>query len=360
MASPLGLAIWHVATPVPTPATTAIHRITEIHSILVEVTDGEHNGCGYASVFTPHQAHAVHALVRDLWDVYRFGDPNHPERIHRAALQRLNFVGRTGIALFALAALDTAMWDLKARRAETSLSRLLGASNDRLPVYATGGWLDTPVSALVDEVVSTVARGYGGVKIKVGRPDWRDDLRRLEAVREAIGDDVALMADANQGWGVSTAVLAGHAFRDLGLEWLEEPVDADDIASTADVRRRVPVRIAAGETRFGADGVGLLATRAVDVLMPDLAHVGGITAFLETARTADQHNVDLSSHTFTEFSLPLVAAAPSGTWVEHVPGWWDPLFDRPAGPPEQGMLRVPEGLGSGVTFSEQVKHDYGC
>src|SRR5690606_25288571 len=147
---------------------------------------------------------------------------------------QLHWIGRQGIASLAQSALDVALWDLKARAVDLPLYRLLGGFRDKVPAYNTdGGWLNHSKSDLVKEGVSLVEQGFSGIKIKVGKEHCAEDVERIKAVREAIGDSVKLMVDANMRWTASEAIARSRAFEPFDLFWFEEPIEADDVGAHA-------------------------------------------------------------------------------------------------------------------------------
>ncbi|GAB3925319.1 mandelate racemase [Microlunatus endophyticus] len=265
-------------------------------------------------------------------------------------------VGRSGLSVQALAAIDVALWDLKAKRAGLGLAKLIGAHRDGVRTYNTsGGFLQAPIEEVVDNALRSLQAGIGGIKIKVGQPDWRTDLKRLTAVREAIGDDVPLMVDANQQWDRATATRMGRRLGEFDLVWIEEPLDAYDVEGHAEVARRLDTPIATGEmlTSVG-EHLKLIDAGAADVLQPDAPRVGGITQFLKVAAHAEQRHLDLAPHFAMEIHLHLAAAYPGNDpWVEHFE-WLDPLFDERL-ETRDGRMWLPDRPGLGITLSDQAR-----
>ncbi len=265
-------------------------------------------------------------------------------------------VGRSGLSTQALAAIDVALWDLKARRARLPLGKLIGAHRDGVRTYNTsGGFLHAPIEDVIENAQRSVQAGIGGIKIKVGQPDWRADLTRLTAVREAIGDDVALMVDANQQWDRPTAIRMGRQLDQFGLTWIEEPLDAYDAAGHADLTRRLDTPIATGEmlTSVG-EHVSMIDAGASDVVQPDAPRIGGITQFLKLASYVEHRRLDLAPHFAMEIHLHLAAAfAGNDPWVEHF-DWLDPLFEERL-EIRDGRMWLPDRPGLGITLSEQAR-----
>jgi L-talarate/galactarate dehydratase len=264
-------------------------------------------------------------------------------------------VGRSGAATQALAAIDVALWDLKAKRAGLPLAKLLGAHRDSVRCYNTsGGFLHEPIEQVLDNATRTLESGVGGIKIKVGQPDRAEDLRRVRAVREHIGDDAQLMVDANQQWDRPTAMRIGRALEEFGLVWIEEPLDAYDAEGHAALAQALDTAIASGEMLTSvAEHAELIRHGAVDILQPDAPRIGGITQFLKLAALAEHRNLQLAPHFAMEIHVHLAAAYPLEPWVEHF-DWLYPLF------PERleirdGRMHLSDRPGLGVTLSEQAR-----
>lgn len=282
-------------------------------------------------------------------------DPNDIGRLWTKLVWAGASVGRSGAATQALAAFDVALWDLKAKRANLPLAKLLGAHRDSVRCYNTsGGFLHESVERIRDNCTSTLESGVGGVKIKVGQPDWRADLRRVAAIREHLGDDVPLMVDANQQWDRPTARRMGRALEEFGLVWIEEPLDAYDAEGHAALARSLSTAVATGEMLTSvAEHHELIRHGAADVLQPDAPRIGGITQFLRLAALADHHHLELAPHFAMEIHLHLAAAYPREPWVEHF-DWLYPLFEERL-VTEGGRMLLPDRPGLGITLTEQAR-----
>jgi L-alanine-DL-glutamate epimerase-like enolase superfamily enzyme len=297
---------------------------------------------------------AQFAHAREIAPVLVGEDPSDIAKIWTKLAWAGASVGRSGVAAQAIAAFDTALWDLKARRAQLPLAKLIGAHSDSAPTYNTsGGYLHTPIEELLDNAAASLARGIGGIKIKVGQPDWRTDIARLEAVRERLGDDVPLMVDANQQWDRPTAMRMGRILEQFNLVWIEEPLDAYDVEGHAHLSRSLDTSIATGEMLSGVgEHQRLIDAGAVDILQPDAPRIGGITPFLRLATLAETENLQLAPHFVMELHLHLAATYPHGTWVEHF-DWLDPLFNERL-EIRDGRMHLSERPGLGLTLSEQA------
>lgn len=282
-------------------------------------------------------------------------DPSDIQRLWTKLCWAGASVGRSGLAVQAIAAFDVALWDLKARRANLPLAKLLGAHRDSVACYNTsGGFLHTPIDQLVENAAASRARGIGGIKLKVGQPDRKLDIKRVEAVRERLGDDAPIMVDANQQWDRPTAQRMCRTFESFDLVWIEEPLDAYDHEGHAALAAQFDTPIATGEMLTSAAEHGeLIRHRAADYLMPDGPRVGGITPFLKIAALAEHAGLMLAPHFAMELHVHLAAAFASEPWVEHF-DWLEPLFNERleiAG----GRMRVPTRPGLGLSLSEQAR-----
>lgn len=333
---------------------TAIHTQTHTHNALVEIEDDGLVGQGAVLTLSPGQARAVGHVVGDLGEEL-VGRPtgdiqDHWDRMWR----RLNLTGQCGIGMLALAALDTALWDLAGKQSGLPLYRLWGGSQRTLPVYAQGGWLVMSAEEVAEEARRFEEQGFRHYKMRAGSRQWREDVRRVGEVRAALRDDTALLVDANQGWSRLEAIQAAAALDELGLYWLEEPIHALDTTGLAGLRAAIKTPIAAGESVFGAEGFRpMIETGAADVLMPDLAHCGGPTGFLRVAVQADGAGLPISSHLYTEVSVHLLAVARNAVLVEYMPGWWDDLYVEDLDIAD-GVIRPPDRAGTGFSFVPEL------
>jgi L-alanine-DL-glutamate epimerase-like enolase superfamily enzyme len=318
----------------------------------IETAQG-HCGLGFSySLRAGGPAQYAHAL--EVAPLLIGEDPNDIARLWSKLVWAGASVGRSGVAVQAIAALDTALWDLKARRAQLPLAKLLGAQRDAVPCYNTsGGYLQASIEEVIDKAEQSRARGIGGVKIKVGQPDRQLDLRRVEALRKQLGEQVPLMVDVNQQWDRSTALRMGRALEQYQLEWIEEPLDAHDLAGHAALAAQLDTPIGSGEMLTSAAEVtAYVESGAVDVIMHDAPRIGGITPFLKVANLAESRGMIMAPHFVMEIHLHLAAAYEHQTWVEHFE-WLEPLFNERLDI-RDGKMLVPDRPGLGLTLHEQI------
>jgi L-talarate/galactarate dehydratase len=329
--------------------------MTEIVFLFAEIStrDG-HQGIGF-SYSKRAGGPAQYAHAKEVASNLLGEDPNDIGRVYQKLLWAGASVGRSGVATQAIAALDIALYDLKAKRAGLPLAKLLGAYRDSVQTYNTsGGFLHAPIEEVKERASQSLAEGIGGIKIKVGQPDTKIDLERVTAVRAHLGDDVPLMVDANQQWDRPTAMRLGRALERFGLVWIEEPLDAYDAEGHAQLARALDTSIATGEMLSSvAEHISLIDNRSVDIIQPDAPRIGGITPFLRLAHLADQAGLQLAPHFAMEIHLHLAACYPREPWVEHFE-WLDPLFNERL-ETHGGRMYVPNRPGLGFTLSEQAQ-----
>ena len=329
--------------------------MTEVLMLLAEVQTADgHQGLGF-SYAKRAGGPGQFAHAKEVAPVLIGEDPSDTGRLWNKLCWAGASVGRSGLATQALGAFDVALYDLKARRANLSLAKLLGSWRDSVACYNTsGGFLHTPLEQLLVNAAASRERGIGGIKLKVGQPDRALDIRRVEAVRKHLGDDMPLMVDANQQWDRPTAQRMCRVFEDFNLVWIEEPLDAYDHEGHAALAAAFDTPIATGEMlTSAAEHADLIRHRAADVLMPDAPRVGGITPFLKIAAQAESAGLMLAPHFAMELHVHLAAAYPSEPWVEHF-DWLEPLFNERL-EIRDGRMLVPTRPGLGLSLSEQAR-----
>ncbi|MGE0765838.1 MAG: mandelate racemase/muconate lactonizing enzyme family protein [Hyphomicrobiaceae bacterium] len=254
-------------------------------------------------------------------------DPHFSGAFVQRALSDTLFFGHKSPLIMSLAAIETALWDIRAKSAGLPMHKLLGAVRDRVPVYWSGGlWLTMTIDALQREAADRVSAGYRAMKLRIARGDDRVTVSRVKAVREAIGPDVKLMVDANQTLDVPAAIRLAKMLSEFDLTWFEEPIPYYDHRGEADIAAASPIPIASGESEYLARGMAEMAEmRCCQTLMPDLQRMGGVGEFIKGAHMAEHRGVAVSSHLFTEMSLPILASLGNATFLEVMP-WFEPAY----------------------------------
>jgi len=296
---------------------------------------------------------ALFAHARQIAPLLVGEDPLDTGRLWEKLLWAAASVGRQGVSVQAVAALDVALHDRKAKVAGMSLAKLLGSYRASVRCYDTGGgFLSTDIKAVIANAERSLARGIGGIKLKVGG-EPKDDIARVKALRQALGDDVSLMVDANQQWNRAAARRMGRRLEEFDLVWIEEPLDCEDVDGHAALRDALDTPIASGEMLSSAkDHRRFLDAGAVDVLQPDAPRIGGITPYRRVADLADELGVTVAPHFATQLHVHLAAAQPREGWVEWF-DWLEPLFVERL-EIKHGRVLVPDRPGIGLTLSPRA------
>jgi L-alanine-DL-glutamate epimerase-like enolase superfamily enzyme len=244
-------------------------------------------------------------------------DPMNVERIWDKLYWNTFDYGRRGAMMLVQSAIDIGLWDIIGKKLGQPVYKLLGGFRDEVPAYATSIDLGWTLEEVVEEKVEQVELGFNAVKMKVGRRDWREDIQRVKAVRDAIGGDIDLMVDANNGWSVSNAIRMAHRLERFEVDWLEEPVIAEDYEGYAQVRAATEIPIAGGESVHTKWDFRELITRGcIDIVQADVYRCGGITEWVKIATLAETYNLSMAPHAGGRVSATIVAAVPNGLIVE--------------------------------------------
>jgi L-alanine-DL-glutamate epimerase-like enolase superfamily enzyme len=338
--------------PLPVTLTDSMHgemRAFELNTVRVRDADGA-EGVGYTFTVGRNGAAVDAVLVREIAEIVPGEDADMIERIWNRLWWELHYGGRGGPTVLAISALDMALWDLKAKRANLPLYRLLGGFDARVPCYAGGIDLMLPLDALLRQTDDNLAKGFRAIKMKVGRAILAEDVERVAAMRKHLGRDFPLMVDANMKWTADQAIRAARAFAPHDLTWLEEPISPDDVAGHARVLRDGGLPIAAGENlRTLWDFKHLIASEGVTYPEPDVTNCGGVTPFMKIAHLAEAWNLPVTSHGAHDVTVHLLAACPNRSYLEaHGFG-----LDRYIAEPlriEEGVAVAPERPGHGIAF----------
>jgi L-alanine-DL-glutamate epimerase-like enolase superfamily enzyme len=301
--------------PTDAPESDGTFEWTSTTIVLVEITAGRVSGLGYT-----YGNKAIAALVHELLlPLLRGRDAMDVTASWIAMTRAIRNQGRPGISSMAIAAVDAALWDVKARLLGLPLVKLLGAVHESVPVYGSGGFTSYPVDRLQRQLAGWVERGIRAVKMTVGRSPAEDD-RRVRAARDAVGRDTQLFVDANGAYSARQALAHADAFAEAGVTWFEEPVSSDDLEGLRLVRERAPagMDVAAGEYGYDLYYFRRMAeSRAVDVLQADATRCAGVTGFLQVGALCDAYNLSLSSHTAPALHVHPCCAVARVRHVEH-------------------------------------------
>jgi L-alanine-DL-glutamate epimerase-like enolase superfamily enzyme len=301
--------------------TDAIQSFTSQETPFVRIfADDGAVGTGYTYTIGTGGHAVVELIARNLAPQLIGRDPDRVEEIWKALFFHTHATAVGAITSLALAAIDTALWDMRCRRSGRPLHIEAGGAQKSVPLYTTeGGWLHIPTAALVEDALRAKAAKFGGCKVKIGRPP-KEDVARLDAVREAIGDDFEIMVDGNQGAMVDEAIRRARLYEPFDLAWYEEPLPAEDLGGHIRLSAATTLPVAVGESIYSLSHFREYLQRdACSVVQVDVARIGGITPWLKTAHLAEAFNVAVCPHFLMELHVSLSAAVPNGRWIEYIP-----------------------------------------
>jgi len=345
------LIVRAVRVPMPEPHRTASGVVAESPLVLTDVvTDSGIVGHSMVFTYTAAALTPTADLIRNCGPLV-VGQPLAPIEIEQSLARRFRLLGTQGLVGIALAAIDMALWDALARAHGLPLVRLLGGVAKPIRCYGAVGFDGADRSAAVAE--RWAARGFTGVKAKIGYPTVGGDLAVVRAIREAVGPGVSIMVDYNQCLTPAEAIERLRALDGEGLAWVEEPTLAHDYAGHALVAREARTPIQCGENWWGAmDLRHAIAAGASDYIMPDVMKIGGVTGWLRAAAVAHAAGLPVSSHLWPEVSARLLCCTPTAHWLEYA-DWWNPILATPL-QIEGGMAVIGDGIGSGVEWNEEA------
>jgi L-alanine-DL-glutamate epimerase-like enolase superfamily enzyme len=307
-------------------------------------------GEGLVFSFNGQRLAVLDEMVRSFEPLLIGLDPHMSGSFSTRAWADLRNYGSAGISVMGLAGVECALLDLRAKLLDINVSRMLGACRTTLPVYHSSElWVSQSIDQLQRAATEHVKQGYRAMKMRlIG--DIKKDVERVRSVREAIGPDIGLLADANQKLSVPQAIRLGRMLEEFNLTWFEEPVAAHDHEGEAQVAAALDTPIASAESVYTSRGIfEVLQHRSCDVLMPDLLRMGGPTEFLKAAHLAEAFSMPVSNHTYPEMSLALMATIPNGMILEYMP-WVSPIYLQQIELDKQGQAIVPDRPGWGFGF----------
>ncbi|MCZ4346969.1 mandelate racemase/muconate lactonizing enzyme family protein [Devosia neptuniae] len=299
----------------------AIQSFVSQETPMVRITDADGVvGTGYSYTIGTGGPSVMALLERTLGPAIIGRDAYDIEAIWRDLLFLTHATTVGALTAIAMAAIDTALWDLKCRKLGLPLHKLAGGAQASIPLYTTeGGWLHIDQPALVEDALRAKADGFGGCKLKIGRP-IHEDVARIAAVREAVGPGFEIFTDANQAFAVDEAIRRARAYEPLDIGWLEEPLPADDISGHVRLSEQTSLPIAVGESLYSVSHFReYLQRHAASIIQVDVGRIGGITPWLKVAHMAEAFNISVCPHFLMELHVSLCAAVPNARWVEYIP-----------------------------------------
>lgn len=351
MASIEKIELRMVDLPTKVKRTDAIQAFHSQETPFVTITDSDGaTGTGYSYTIGTGGSSVIRLLADHLAPRLIGRDADCIEAIWHELEFATHATTIGAITALALAAVDTALWDLRARKQNLPLWKLAGGARDRVPLYTTeGGWLHIEPEALVEDALQAQSKGFRGSKVKIGRPHVSEDRTRLAAVRKAVGDGYEIMTDCNQGFALDEAVRRAERLADLDLAWMEEPLPADDIEGHARLAGRTSIPVAVGESLYSIRHFReYMARGACSVVQVDVARIGGITPWLKVAHAAEAFDIPVCPHFLMELHVSLTCAIQNGKYVEYIPQLDDLTSSRMR--IEDGLALAPSEPGLGIDW----------
>ncbi|MDE2858304.1 MAG: mandelate racemase/muconate lactonizing enzyme family protein [Chloroflexota bacterium] len=350
----------HYHLPLTHPMTDASHGVMTRFDVVLVKLETASGLCGYGYTYTIGVGGAaIRALIEsDLKPLLLGQDADRIERLWDMMWRHTHYVGRGGLVSFAMAAIDIALWDLKGKKENAPLWKLLGGYSGQANAYAGGIDLQLGPDELVEQTRCNIDKGFRAIKIKVGRDKLSEDLERVRAVRDFIGPDMPLMVDANMRWTVETATKAARKFRDYDVFWLEEPTIPDDYKGMARIARDGGLPVAAGENLHTVyEFRHTIEEGMIAFPEPDVSNIGGITNWMRVAKLAYAHNLAVTSHGLHEIHLHLLAAIPNASYLEVHSFGLERFMENP---PElnEGLMRPSNSPGHGVLFDHDALRQF--
>jgi mandelate racemase len=336
------------------PVIARIATITDWPLILIDLLTEE--GIVGRSYLAPYLVKAMRYLVPALDDVGTIlkGRQVAPIDLFDAVRKSLHFVGYEGMSMIVASGLDMAAWDALAKAAGVPLCVLLGGSIGPVKAYNSNGlWLQDAAAVAQEALELRDEGGFTGLKLRLGRERVADDLATIDAVRRAVGDEMHLMVDFNQGLDLAEALQRCHMIDDYGLAWIEEPVAYDNLDGCAQLARELQTPIQIGENFYGPREMHkALQKKACDLVMPDFMRIGGVTGWMRAAAIAGAAGVPISTHLYPEIAAHVMRVTETAHWLEWQ-DWADPVLERPY-EMKNGALQIPDVPGIGVAWNEDA------
>ena len=341
----------HYLIPLPRALEDSMHgTMTGFEVVTARVTDADGaTGMGYTFTCGVNGGAIADILGREMAPMAVGRDADRVEAIWKDIWWAFHYGGRGGPTVLALSALDMALWDLKARKADMPLWRMLGGYDPKVPCYAGGIDIDLSAEELIDQTHENIANGHRAIKMKVGRDRLSEDVTKIAAMREAFGPDLPLMVDANMKYSVDGAVRAARAFQPFDLTWFEEPIPPEDPAGHRRILSEGGIPIASGENLRSLWEFRTAIEGGVTFPEPDVTNCGGITPFMKIAHLAEAFHLPVTSHGAHDITVQLLAACPNRSYLE-AHGFGLEKFVMEPMELKDGYAIAPERPGHGVNF----------
>lgn len=321
--------VYKVSTRLKNPISDATHTLNEI-SFLVLRLQLENGVIGESYLLSfQYSPKAIHGAFLDILPLVKGYNVYETGKVYEHINGISEYFGNAGINRWVQAAINIAMWDAWGKTVQQPLWKLWGVHKSKCHIYGSGGWISYTIDELIAEVTGYVQRGFKAVKIKVGSRDWKTDVERLKQVRAAVGSEIQIMMDANQGMELSAAVQLAHDVSALNIYWFEEPLNRLNYEGCQQLKRQTGISLAMGEREYDTQSLlRLIERNAIDIWQPDLLRIGGVEAWRSSAALAEQHHIPVLPHYYKDYDVALVCSIPNGVGVESF-DWIDSLIDNP-------------------------------
>lgn len=329
----------NIRQPNPNPIRDALQSLPGIGSVVVNLTSDD-GVVGSGDIYFGRIAGSLETLKslieNELAPIVIGSNLSQIRKTYENMVFETDYHGTTGLATLGIAAIDTALWDCLGKTLGAPCWQIWGGCHDSIPAYGMLGWINYDEKQLRERCEQAISQGYKALKLKIGFPTLKEDIERIQFVRNIIGEEIRLMVDANQVLTVGEAIMRGKAFEDLDIYWFEEPIPAHDLEGYKRIADELTIQLATGENLYGPhDFARFIKHNAVDIIQPDLRRSGGPTALLEIGRMSHAFNIPYASHGGGAAHMNVMACLPNTIYVET--GGTDHLVE--------GRLQIPQGPG---------------
>lgn len=311
------------------PISDATHTLSEISFVVLRLK--LRNGIVGESYLLSFQysPEAIKGALKDCKDAVIGHSVNETGLVFDKLNHLHEYFGQNGLLRWVQGAINIAMWDAWGKALQQPLWKLWGTHKEKVSLYGSGGWISYSIDELIEEVTNYVDRGFKAVKIKVGSPNWKTDVERLKKVRAAVGDNVNIMIDANQGMKLPEAIQLAKAANDLNIYWFEEPLHHENFDGYQTLKNQTGISLAMGEREFNTQPlIELIKRKAIDIWQPDILRIGGVEAWRESASIAAGFHIPVLPHYYKDYDVPLLCTIPNGVGAESF-DWIDDYIDNP-------------------------------
>lgn len=342
-----------VSVPVQYPVISSVRHNSQIVFVILDVLTSEGiSGISYAQAFNIHGAKAIKSCLNYLEGIVIGEDPRDIEKIWRKNWETMKLLGLQGLPMFALSMVDIALWDIFGKSVNLPVCRLLRGTPGAFDSYQSDGlWLVSALEA-AKQAEEFAIRGFSSMKMRLGRKYMKEDIQVVAEIRKAVGENVEILADVNQGWIAEQAMNMEKHLLAAGIGWLEEPIEAENMEGHSRLSDKMQVRIATGENLYGVRPFQhFLQMNAASVYTPDLQRIGGITGWIRINSLMEQYHILSGIHLFPEFAVhlfPIIKYPVKLEWM----GWAGALFKEPL-KCEEGVVKTPDRPGFGFAWDEE-------